>query len=48
MKRSDAEILANGYLSRAVLTMSLEGQELTEEENKKMLEKWIKILMEEK
>ena len=47
MERSDAEILAKGYLERASWTMLLEGQELSEEENKKMLEKWIKILFDE-
>jgi hypothetical protein len=47
MKKSDAEELARGYLERASLTMQLEGQELTEEENKKMFEKWLRILTEE-
>jgi hypothetical protein len=47
MERSDAEILAKGYLERSHITMSLEGQEISEEERKKMLEKWIKILMED-
>jgi hypothetical protein len=44
MKKSDIEELARGYLEQASLTMQLEGQELTEEENKKMFEKWVHIL----
>ena len=45
MEKIESETLARKYLEYASNTMLLEGQELTDEENKKMLEKWIKKLM---
>ena len=43
MDRKEAVKLARGWVEYA----SLEGQELSEEENEEMFQKWVKFLMEE-